>query len=125
MEKIRIDRFLSSQLGISRGDAKKLLRGGGVTVNGAPVSKAEQTVDAGADLVSVGGKALSYKKHLYIMMNKPPGVISASRDPKEPTVVDLLPEELKRPGLFPAGRLDKDTTGFVLLTDDGVFAHEI
>ena len=125
MEKIRIDRFLSSQLGISRGDAKKLLRGGGVTVNGAPVSKAEQTVDAGADLVAVGGKALSYKKHLYIMMNKPPGVISASRDPKEPTVVDLLPEELKRPGLFPAGRLDKDTTGFVLLTDDGVFAHEI
>ena len=125
MEKIRIDKFLSSQLGVSRGDAKKLLRGGRVTVNGSPAAKAEQAVDPGADLVAVDGKALIYKKHLYIMMNKPPGVVSASRDEKEPTVVDLLPEELKRPGLFPAGRLDKDTTGFVLLTDDGAFAHEI
>ena len=59
------------------------------------------------------------------MMNKPVGIVSASRDPKEKTVVDLVPEELKRPGLFPAGRLDKDTTGFVLITDDGEFAHNI
>ena len=125
MDTIRLDKYLASQLGVSRGDAKKLLRGGEVTVNGTRASKAEQTVDAGADLVEVGGKPLIYKKHLYIMMNKPPGVISASRDPREPTVIDLLPEELKRPGLFPAGRLDKDTTGFLLLTDDGAFAHEI
>ena len=125
MDRIRLDRFLSSQLGVSRGDAKKLLRAGNVALNGARAVKGEQLIDADADRVEVCGRALSYKKHLYIMMNKPPGVISASRDPKEPTVVDLLPEELKRPGLFPAGRLDKDTTGFVLLTDDGTFAHEI
>ena len=59
------------------------------------------------------------------MMNKPSGIVSASRDPKEKTVIDIIPEEMKRPNLFPAGRLDKDTTGFVLITDDGEFAHNI
>ena len=125
MEKIRIDKYLSSQLNISRTDAKKLLRGGGVTVNGEKAVKAEQPVDPDFDAVAVGGREVGYKKHLYIMMNKPAGVVSASRDDSEPTVVDLLPEELRRPGLFPAGRLDKDTTGFVLITDDGQFAHVI
>ena len=125
MEKIRIDRFLSSQLKISRAEAKKLLREGGVTVNGAVVTRPESQLDADADEVCAAGKSLRYKKHLYIMMNKPAGVISASRDPNAETVIDLLPEELRRPGLFPAGRLDKDTTGFVLITDDGQFAHDI
>ncbi|MBQ6067302.1 MAG: rRNA pseudouridine synthase [Clostridia bacterium] len=125
MEKIRIDKFLSSQLNISRTDAKKLLRGGQVTVNGEKADKAELPVDADRDAVAVGGKAVGYKKHLYIMMNKPAGVVSASRDENEKTVIDLLPEPLRRAGLFPAGRLDKDTTGFVLITDDGAFAHDI
>jgi 16S rRNA pseudouridine516 synthase len=73
----------------------------------------------------VNGEKFSYKKHIYIMMNKPDGIVSASRDPKEKTVIDIVPDRLKRPGLFPAGRLDKDTTGFVLITDDGEFAHNI
>ena len=125
MEKIRIDKYLASQLNLSRSDAKKLLRGGAVAVNGSVVSKAELPVAPGCDTVTVEGKTVGYQKHIYIMMNKPPGVISASRDPRERTVVDLLPEDLRRQGLFPAGRLDKDTTGFVLLTDDGGFAHDI
>ena len=125
MEKIRIDKFLASQMQIARADAKKLLRGGGVTVNGAVVTKSEFQLDADADEVCVGGSPLGYKKHLYLMMNKPAGVISASREPQDETVIDLLPEALRRPGLFPAGRLDKDTTGFVLITDDGQFAHDI
>ena len=125
MDTIRIDKYLSSQLNISRSDARKLLRGGGVTVNGAVVSNAEHHVTPGEDAVTAGGRKVGYKKHLYIMMHKPPGVISASRDTSSLTVVDLLPEELRRQGLFPAGRLDKDTTGFVLITDDGQFAHDI
>ena len=125
MEKIRIDKFLSSQLNISRAEAKKLLRGGQVTVNGEKADKAERQVEADSDVVAVAGKAVGYKKHLYIMMNKPAGVVSASRDDRERTVIDLLPEALRRPGLFPAGRLDKDATGFVLITDDGRLAHDI
>ncbi len=125
MEKIRIDKYLSSQLNISRTDAKKLLRSGQVTVNGEKTVKAEQPVDPDCDVVAVVGREVGYKKHLYIMMNKPAGVVSASRDANERTVIDLLPEELRRPGLFPAGRLDKDTTGFMLITDDGQFAHDI
>ncbi len=125
MEKIRIDKYLSSQMAISRTDAKKLLRGGAVTVNGVTVTKAERQLNADTDAICVDGKPLGYKKHLYLMMNKPDGVVSASRDLRERTVIDLLPEELRRTGLFPAGRLDKDTTGFVLITDDGQFAHDI
>ena len=125
MEKIRLDRFLASQLKLTRSEAKALLKSGGVTFNGAPVRKGDLTLDAEVDEIAVNGKPVSYKKHLYIMMNKPAGVISASRDPAERTVIDLLPEALRRPGLFPAGRLDKDTTGFVLITDDGQFAHDI
>ena len=125
MNNIRIDKFIASQLNISRTDAKKLLHGNSVTVNGAAVAKGEFTVDADADKVCVHGEPLCYKKYIYIMMNKPAGVISASHDPKERTVIDLLPESLRRPGLFPAGRLDKDTTGFMLITDDGQFAHGI
>ena len=125
MEKIRLDKYLSSQLTLSRSDAKALLRGGVVTVNGVAVRKGDFSLDPSEDAVAVNGTAVNYKKHLYIMMNKPAGVISASRDPSEKTVIDLLPETLRRPGLFPAGRLDKDTTGFVLITDDGQFAHDI
>lgn len=125
MEKLRLDRFLSSQLNITRTEAKKLLKSGVVTVNGTVVKKAETSVTAGEDTVAVYGKATEYKKHIYIMQHKPAGVVSASASPSDVTVVDILPEELKRAGLFPAGRLDKDTTGFVLITDDGEFAHDI
>lgn len=125
MEKIRLDKFLSSQLNISRTDAKKLLKSGAVSVNSVCVKKADATIVTGSDTVAVSGKNIEYKKHLYIMQNKPAGIVSASSSDSDVTVTDILPEELKRSGLFPAGRLDKDTTGFVLITDDGEFAHNI
>lgn len=124
-EKIRIDRFLSSQLGITRSEAKKLIKSGGVYLNGKAVSKGETQLVPSVDMVEANGSAVEYKKHIYIMLNKPAGVVSASVSPGDVTVIDLVPPEMKRAGLFPAGRLDKDTTGFVLITDDGEFAHDI
>lgn len=122
---LRLDKFLSSQLNISRTDAKKLLRQKGVTVNGKSVVKGEFQLQTDNDVVSVNGKAVEYKEYIYIMLNKPKGVVSATEDSDDVTVIDILPESLKRSGLFPAGRLDKNTTGFVLITDNGAFAHDI
>lgn len=121
----RIDKILSSALKISRTDVKKLIKKQNVTVSGKRITDANAKVDPDKDSISLNGKPIEYKKHIYIMMNKPKGVISASEDKSVPTVVDLVPDELKRSGLFPAGRLDSDTTGFVLITDDGDFAHRI
>lgn len=122
---LRLDKFLSSQLNISRTDAKKMLRQKGVTVNGASVVKGEFQLDTVKDTVAVNGKILEYKEYVYIMLNKPKGVVSATEDSDDVTVIDILPDALKRNGLFPAGRLDKNTTGFVLITDNGAFAHDI
>lgn len=125
MSQIRLDKFISSQLTISRKDAKLLLKKQSVTVNDAVITKADSSVDCDKDRICVNGKEISFKSHLYIMLNKPKGVVSATSDTSDITVVDILPAKLKRKGMFPAGRLDKDTTGFVLVTDDGEFAHDI
>lgn len=121
----RLDKLIASQGKLSRSDVKKMVKSGRVTVDGAAVKSADIKVDADASVIMVDGKALNYKKHIYIMLNKPQGVISASNDKTQKTVVDLVPPELYRDGLFPAGRLDGDTVGFVLITDDGDFAHRI
>lgn len=121
----RLDKLIASQGKLSRSDVKKMVKSGRVTVDGAVVKSADIKVDAEKSRISVDGKELSYKKHIYIMLNKPQGVISASNDKTQKTVVDLVPPELYRDGLFPAGRLDGDTVGFVLITDDGDFAHRI
>lgn len=120
----RLDKILSTQLNISRTDAKQMVKKGRVSVNGIPAKSGDVKV-ADADIVAVDGNEISYSRFVYIMMNKPKGVISASDGKGEKTVVDLVPSDMRRRGLFPAGRLDKDTTGFVLLTDDGEFAHSI
>lgn len=120
----RLDKILSTQLNISRTDAKQMIKKGRVSVNGIPAKSGDVKV-ADADIVAVDGNEISYSRFVYIMMNKPKGVISASEGKGEKTVVDLVPNDMQRRGLFPAGRLDKDTTGFVLLTDDGEFAHSI
>ena len=120
----RLDKILSTQLNISRTDAKQMVKKGRVSVNGIPAKSGDVKV-ADADIVAVDGNKISYSRFVYIMMNKPKGVISASDGKGEKTVVDLVPSDMQRRGLFPAGRLDKDTTGFVLLTDDGEFAHSI
>ena len=122
---IRLDKFISSQLNISRTDAKKLLKSKGVSVNGRLCVSADERIDTDSDEVSVNGRRLDYKQYVYIMLNKPKGVVSATEDSNDVTVVDILPDAFKRSGLFPAGRLDKNTTGFVLITDDGSFAHDI
>lgn len=126
MDVQRLDKFISNQcFDISRSGVKDLLKKGRVTVNGKVVKKADEKICPERDEVCVSGKRVVYKKHLYIMLNKPAGVVCATRDGLSPTVLALLPDELKRDGLFPAGRLDKDTEGFVLITDDGELAHKM
>ena len=125
MSQQRLDKIIASQGRYSRSDVKRLARSGDISVNGKPVSDCGMKVDPEKDSITVCGESFGYSRFIYIMLNKPEGVVSASRSPGEKTVVDLVPEELYRDGLFPAGRLDKDTTGFVLITDDGAFAHDI
>ncbi len=121
---LRLDRLVCSQTGMSRREAKELIRKREILLNGKPCT-AEEKVDPQVDTVSVKGETIFYRQYLYVMLNKPKGVVSATEDEVHRTVLDLLPEPLKRKGMFPAGRLDKDTRGFVLLTDDGAFAHDI
>ena len=125
MSKERLDKLICSQGMTTRTQAKDMIRIGEVKVNGIVIKACDYKVDTEKDSVSVNGREYIFKKHIYIMMNKPQGVVSATTDPKNKTVIDILPENLKRKGLFPAGRLDKDTEGFMLITDDGDFAHKI
>lgn len=121
----RLDKLIASQGTRSRSETVRLIRSGQVTVNGAVCRDPSAKYDADTCRVTVAGESLNYRQFVYIMMNKPAGILCVSRDPKARTVVDLLPEEMKRKNLFPAGRLDKDTVGLVLLTDDGELAHRI
>lgn len=123
--KLRLDKFLSGQLGISRADAKELVKKRLVTVNGDAARLYDMKIDPEADAVRSEGNDLTYREHIYIMLNKPAGVVCATRDRLSETVLELIPREIRRKNLFPAGRLDKDTEGFVLITDDGEFAHAV
>ena len=121
----RLDKILASQNLGSRKEAGALIRRGAVAVNGQTVRKPETKADPERDEIAVEGRVLTYRRHVYIMMNKPAGVLSAANDPRATTVIDLVPESLRRRGLFPAGRLDKDTTGLLIITDDGDYAHRM
>lgn len=120
----RLDKILASQGTMSRKDVKEIVKSGRVTVNGKTVKDSSVKISEN-DTVTLDGAVLVLKKHIYLMLNKPQGVVSASDSKSEKTVIDLVPEIFFRSGLFPAGRLDKDTVGFVLITDDGDFAHRI
>ncbi len=120
----RLDKWISSQGTLSRSETVRLIRSGQVTVDGVVCRDAARKVEERC-AVTVSGQPLTYQRYVYLMMNKPAGILCVSRDPKVRTVVDLLPPALMRKGLFPAGRLDKDTVGLVLLTDDGEFAHRL
>lgn len=122
---MRLDKAIASQGKYSRSEIKKKIRRQEILVGGVPAKDPGMAVDPKRDDILVDGEPLRYKEHIYIMLNKPQGVVSATEDRSARTVLDLVPEELYRDGLFPAGRLDADTTGFVLLTDDGEFAHRI
>ena len=121
----RIDKIIASQGKYSRSEVKKLVKDGRVTLDGKVIKSSDVKADPDINDIAVDGKSIGYKKHLYIMLNKPQGIVSATEDTDHKTVIDLVPKELKRDGLFPAGRLDADTVGFVLITDDGDFAHRI
>ena len=124
MADIRIDKYLSVALGVSRNEAKALLKSGKITADGKAVLKPETKISETAT-VKNGETVLCYKKHIYILMNKPEGILSASTDKRVKTVIDILPENMKRAGLFPVGRLDKNTTGLLIITDDGDFGHKV
>lgn len=109
---------------MSRKDAKTAVSHGKVTVNGAVVKLSDHKVSE-SDEIFLGGNKISKNKHIYIVLNKPQGYVSATEDESQHTVLELVPPELFRKGLFPAGRLDKDTTGLMIITDDGDFAHRI
>jgi 16S rRNA pseudouridine516 synthase len=124
---MRLDRYLSTALGIPRSESRKRIAAGAVCCNGAVCRRADTQIDETADGITAGGRPLGgqYQAFVYLMLNKPEGVVSASRDARDVTVADLVRPEYPRRALFPAGRLDKTSTGFVLLTDDGAFAHAI
>lgn len=121
----RLDKIIASSGTMSRREVHDLIQKGRVTVNGAVVRKKDHKCDPEIDVITVNGERLDYYKNVYIMMHKPRGVLSASRDKSRRTVVNLAEEQIGRRGLFPVGRLDKDTTGLLLITDDGDFAHRV
>ena len=121
----RLDKILSSQGAATRREAQRLIRSGKVTVDGTVQRDPSVKVDPETCEIVHSGRTLLYRRHLYVMLNKPAGLLCVSRDPQAATVIDLLPQDLRRQGLFPAGRLDKDTVGLVIITDDGDFAHRM
>lgn len=121
---MRLDKLVSDAVGITRKDSKNLIKKGLVSVNGAIIKDAGANVSE-SDTLVVDGKIAEYKKFIYLMMNKPQGYISATDDKRQKTVLDLLDESFSRYDLFPAGRLDIDTEGFLLLTNDGQTAHNL
>ena len=122
---MRIDKFLSNMGVASRTEAARAARAGQISVNGQIVKRADVHIDPEADEVVFCGRPIGYRKFTYILMNKPDGVVSATEDGRDKTVIDLLPDELRRLELFPCGRLDKHTLGLILLTDDGPLAHRL
>lgn len=121
----RLDKIIASQLNISRSDTKSDIRKGFVTVDGITVRDPSALFCPDKVSISHRGQAVKFKEHIYVVLNKPKGVLSASNDKKRKTVVDLVPDCLYRSGLAPVGRLDKDTTGLLIITDDGQFAHKV
>lgn len=122
---MRLDKLLSELGKATRSEGGKLIRTGKVLVNGAVIKKPDFKIDPENDEVSLFGEILTYKKFTYIMLNKPEGYVSATDDEREKTVLDLVSDEDRRKGLFPCGRLDKNTLGLVILTNDGNGAHRV
>ncbi len=128
MKPERLDKLLAAQGGenpLSRRDAKALISHGRVTIDGVRTKSADQKIDPQTAVIAVDGIPLKLKPHAYLLLHKPKNYVSSTDAGDGPTVLDLVPPALFRRGLFPAGRLDKDTTGLMLLTDDGQLAHRI
>lgn len=121
----RLDKLLAGTGKWSRREVKALVRQGLVRVDGRLAASAEDKLDPAAAIITVAGETISLRRFTYVMLHKPAGVLTATEDRKQPTVLDLLPPELRRIGLAPVGRLDKDTEGLLLLTNDGELAHRL
>lgn len=122
---MRLDKLLGHTGWGTRRELKELCKGGHVTVNETICRDSSRKVDPAVDVVAVDGQAVCYEEHIYLMLYKPAGVVSATEDNVSPTVIGLLPRQYQGAGLFPVGRLDKDTTGLLLITNDGTWAHGI
>ena len=122
---MRLDKYLCETGFGTRSQVKDLLKKGQVMVNGEVVKKPELKINETTDQILCQGKKASYQKNIYLMLHKPAGVVSATEDNREKTVLDLVRPEDRKNGLFPVGRLDKDTEGLLLLTDDGELAHRL
>ena len=125
MEMQRLDKIIASTGRWSRREVKALVRQGRVLVDGIPARSAEDKADPERTEIMVNGEEIGYRRFTWIMLNKPAGYLSATEDGRGLTVLDLLPPELKKQGLFPVGRLDKDTEGLLLLTNEGGLAHDL
>lgn len=125
MEKQRLDKIIASTGRFSRREVKLLVRQGRVLVDGVPARSAEDRMAPETAEITVDGERLAWRRYTWLMMNKPAGVLSATEDGRGKTVLDLLPEELRRRELFPVGRLDKDTEGLLLFTNDGKLLHDL
>ena len=122
---MRLDKMLSECGLSSRKETARAVRAGQITVNGTVALRADMQVDPSVDAVTLGGKPVHYRKYVYIMLNKPVGYVSATEDGRDPTVIELLPEEYRKMELFPCGRLDKSTLGLMLLTNNGQLSHRL
>jgi 16S rRNA pseudouridine516 synthase len=122
---MRLDKFLSITGCCSRSDAKRAIRGKNITVNGTVAKTADMQVDENNDEISFFGHPVLYRKYSYIMLNKPDGVVSATEDGRDRTVLDLLPDGVRNDRMFPCGRLDKNTLGLMLITDNGELSHRL
>lgn len=125
MKTMRLDKLLSTLGEGTRSEARDLVRAGRVTVDGVTAKDAGMQVDAEKSVIALSGRVLSYKAVRHVMMHKPQGVLTAARDKKQKTVMDLLPPMYAAMGCMPAGRLDKDTEGLLIITSDGQLAHRI
>lgn len=125
MPKLRLDKYLKDQGIASRSEVKELIKKGLVLVNDVTVKDPGTHVNTEEDIINVKGVQIDYRKYVYYMLNKPKGVITATEDKTLKTVLDLFPDEIRRREVFPVGRLDKDTEGLLLITNNGVFAHNL
>lgn len=125
MPLMRLDKLLGDMGIASRSELRQMIKRGRVTVDGRAVTAPDIKVDSEGSSIALDGEELRYKSFRYYMMDKPAGVLSATEDGRQKTVLDLVSPEMRRMGLFPVGRLDKDTSGLLLLTNDGDFAHRV
>ncbi len=122
---VRLDKYIASVLVVSRKDAAAFIKKGRITVNGVCAKSGDSKVDSEKDTVTFDGETLTYSEFLYFMLNKPKGFVCAAEDRRDGTVLELFPPEYRAKGISTVGRLDKDTTGLLIITNDGALTHAL